>query len=351
MRVLSNIIYSVFFIIGGIILFPACSGKKQPLFPGVRNAHMMAYNTIDKYVVLFGGADEKQVLNETWILKDTSWEKVSGDAPAARTFANIVYDEANNRFILFGGNKVLFGPDTLGNQFLLNDTWELKNKKWKKLKTENAPSPRAEAAMAYDSERNKIVLFGGYQFTDDGLNYIKLNETWEFDGTDWKKIFVTGPSPRNGAAMIFDPQQKVCILFGGSIPRNASDSSIFNGTTWKWDGKSWTPIKTDAQNIFNSAMAYDPDKKMIIRFGGWDGKQRVYITWQFEENDWKEIKFNSNPLARNHAVMIYDSNKKRVLLFGGHDGENIFGDMWEYKYKDWRPVQSTAPVKRVENYH
>jgi hypothetical protein len=85
------------------------------------------------------------------------------DAPPARTFGNLVYDEQENRFILFGGSKVLFGGDNLGNHLLLNDTWQFKNNKWIEIKTSNAPHARAEAAMAYDIVRKKNCTFWGIQ--------------------------------------------------------------------------------------------------------------------------------------------------------------------------------------------
>jgi hypothetical protein len=37
----------------------------------VRNAHMMAFNRKEGFCILFGGANEKAVLNDTWVLKDT----------------------------------------------------------------------------------------------------------------------------------------------------------------------------------------------------------------------------------------------------------------------------------------
>jgi Galactose oxidase, central domain len=297
----TNMIKCISLVAAITVFISACTDKKEAVATGVRNAHMMSYNSAENYTLLFGGADEKQVLNETWLLKNTSWKKISGDAPPACTFGNLVYDEANNRFILFGGSKVLFGPDTLCNHFLLNDTWEFKNEKWKKLDTKTNPTARAEASMAYDDVRKKIVLFGGYMFSNDGLEYVKLKDTWEFDGTDWNKIVTNGPSPRSGAAMIFNRKKNSCILFGGSIPRNATDSSIFNGITWSWNGSLCKEVKTEAANSYNPAMAYNADENRIVRFGGWDGKQRLNSTWQLAQNEWEEIKTANAPSQQKNT--------------------------------------------------
>jgi hypothetical protein len=73
------------------------------------------------------------------------------------------------------------------------------------------------------------VLFGGA----DGNNL--LNETWEWDGTEWTQVADTGPLPRGHHDMVFDSEKKRTVLFGGAD----FVSQIFNDT-WEWDGKFWT---------------------------------------------------------------------------------------------------------------
>ncbi len=88
------------------------------------------------------------------------------------------------------------------------------------------PAPRAWHAMAYDSARGRVVLFGG--------NYANTNtfygDTWEWDGATWTLRTTTGPAPRQEHAMAYDSARGVTVLFGGW---SFSD-------TWEWDGASWT---------------------------------------------------------------------------------------------------------------
>ncbi|HIE72090.1 MAG TPA: hypothetical protein EYP98_19025 [Planctomycetes bacterium] len=44
--------------------------------------------------------------------------------------------------------------------------------------------------MAYDSARGKVVMFGGW----NGSSH--LNDTWEYDGTEWHPIRRRGDQPR-----------------------------------------------------------------------------------------------------------------------------------------------------------
>ena len=56
------------------------------------------------------------------------------------------------------------------------------------------PSPRVRSAMAYDSMRRSVVLFGG-----DPVRAALIGDTWQWDGADWTQLADTGPSPRAGA--------------------------------------------------------------------------------------------------------------------------------------------------------
>ena len=38
--------------------------------------------------------------------------------------------------------------------------------------------------MAYDRKRDRIVLFGGRKGWPDG----DLNDTWEWNGTEWRRV-------------------------------------------------------------------------------------------------------------------------------------------------------------------
>ncbi|TJY37081.1 Kelch repeat-containing protein [Pontimicrobium aquaticum] len=315
---------------------------------GVRNAQAMAYNSDESKIYLFGGANHEKVMNDLWCFEKDEWIQIDlNNKPEPRTFSNLVYDSKNERLILFGGNKVLFGDGSNSNT-LLNDTWEFKNGQWKKLTTKGTPQPRAEAAMVYDEIRNRVVLFGGYTFQDK--SYKKLNDTWEFYENEWHLITNDGPSARNGAAMIFDIKNKVSILFGGStIDRQYGKTK---GETWSWNGKKWRKFKISKTiGIFNAAMVYETNKKEILRFGGWNGKTRINETWVFRNKKWNKLNTKNSPESRNHSFMVYDEQNKRTILFGGHDGDFVYGDIWEFKDYKWKKIKNTKPQKRIENNH
>ncbi|MFZ0060445.1 MAG: kelch repeat-containing protein [Pyrinomonadaceae bacterium] len=322
--------------------------SRPPTFQeiGVRNAHAMAYDSDRRRVVLFGGADESKVCGDTWEWDGKRWTRVNHTGPGPRTFPAMAYDSVRRRLVLFGGNRVLFGKSPGENKFL-NDTWEWDGRRWTEIKV-TGPSPRAEAAIAFDEKRGRVMLFGGHNRAGDAGS--RLGDTWEWDGKTWTEIKVPGPSPRNGAAQVYDSGFGKIVLFGGSTREAVS------GETWTWDGKKWVEDRAAVtEGRFNCVMAYDDARHKIIRFGGRYAGKPLGDTWEYDAKGWMQLAL-TGPTARNHAAVAYDSKRTKIVLFGGHDfgvhdGVNIFGDTWEWDGSNW-VLKKAADVKRgIDNGH
>src|SRR5262245_25538876 len=93
--------------------------------------------------------------------------------------------------------------------------------------TPAGPFAQAGQAMAYDSARGRIVMFGGYEGS-------YLGTTWEWDGTSWlARAPATSPPVRANHAMAYDSARQRVVLFGGIW-----GTAAFLGDTWEWDGSS-----------------------------------------------------------------------------------------------------------------
>jgi hypothetical protein len=88
--------------------------------------------------------------------------------PTARYAAAMAYDSVREVVVLFGGNSSGQWPAGA-----LGDTWEWNGSAWNQRTSGTSPSPRAHGAMTYDSARGVTVFFGGY-------NGSTLGETWEW---------------------------------------------------------------------------------------------------------------------------------------------------------------------------
>lgn len=64
--------------------------------------------------------------------------------------------------------------------------------------------------MAFDSARNRTVLFGGMGSTGE------LSDTWEWNGTAWSPISTPMPPARAFHGLAYDSARQRTVLFGGA---------------------------------------------------------------------------------------------------------------------------------------
>jgi hypothetical protein len=281
--------------------------------PGARWGHAMAYDRSCGRVVLFGGYDALGVLGDTWEWDGRTWMQVSTTGPAARFGHAVAHDSGRGRVVLFGGS------DPFGKNF--GDTWEWDGSSWTQVSS-TGPDARSGHAMAYDSGRGRVVLFGGGGSGALGC----LGDTWEWDGSSWTwtQVSATGPSARAGNAMAYDSGRGRVVLFGGSDPFGKNF-----GDAWEWDGSSWTQVSSTGPDARSGhAMAYDSGRGRVVLFGGYG----LGDTWEWDGSRWTWTQVSrTGPAARYSHAMAYDSGRGRVVLFGGRLGLGPpVGDTWEY---------------------
>jgi len=91
------------------------------------------------------------------------------------------------------------------------------NPPWLRVATEGPPS-RHGAAMCYDSDRQVTVLFGGATWASGPAGF--LGDTWEFDGTNWtQRLPAISPAGRAQANMVYDTKRHRTVLLEASNTR------------------------------------------------------------------------------------------------------------------------------------
>lgn len=80
--------------------------------------------------------------------------------------------------------------------------------------------------MAYDAGQGEVVLFGGWDTFGGFPTY--FDDTWAWDGTGWTLSAITGPSRRYDHAMAYDTTRDEVVLFGGQL------IGSFDDETWAW---------------------------------------------------------------------------------------------------------------------
>jgi len=126
--------------------------------PSVRQDHAMVYDSAEEVIVLFGGDDAGGYDDETWtynVATNTWTSKSPSSNPPARRRFSMVYDSAEGIIVLFGG---------IDSSSTKDDTWNYNtgSNSWVHKAPPSKPTGRDNYAMAYNSDRGDIVLFGGY---------------------------------------------------------------------------------------------------------------------------------------------------------------------------------------------
>ena len=281
-----------------------------------RKWHAMAYDSDRKVTVLFAGRDVSiNMLADTWEYDGKGWKEIKPPvSPAGRDSHGMVYDSVRKVVVMFGG------ATWAGTNPYNRDTWTWDGAAWTKVRIPptQKPSYRYGCRMAFDANRGRTVLFGGYDVAQ-GM----VNDTWEFDGAVWHLVSsATKPPARRDYGLAYDSDRKVVVLFGGQ------DQSSVLGDTWEWDGVNWvqrTPASTSPSPRFVEKMVYDSHRRRVMIYGGW-GSGLFNETWEYSGRDWALIPTANVPPYRDRFGAVFDADRQKTVIFGG----NFSSETWEY---------------------
>src|SRR2546430_6034320 len=134
------------------------------------------------------------------------------------------------------------------------------------------PGPRAGATLVYDPENKGVILFGGTHTVPhaDGTNEgVSTGDTWLWDGKSWRRFEVPGPPARSSAMATYDSKRHVVVLFGGGGPTGTGPALLLNDT-WTWDGARWSEMHPAhvPDGRFRAGMAFDEGRGVAATLGG-----------------------------------------------------------------------------------
>jgi len=231
--------------------------------PTGRFGASMVFDPTRNVSVLFGGIASLISIglpsNQTWEWNGTDWTQATPTtSPAGRAHYGLAYDLARQKVVMFGGST---NPGLLMTS---NQTWEYDGLTWVQVAMTSAqnPGPRQYPGMTYHAGLNRTVLFGGINPQTGGNS-----DTWMYNGSNWTiaPVLSAPPGPRNAPKMVYDHSRGVCLLQGGAVPTTGAAID----ETWEFDGAQWrqvtAPMPTSRSRF---AMAYDTTAQRVVLFGG-----------------------------------------------------------------------------------
>src|SRR5262249_38281130 len=200
--------------------------------------------------------------------------------PAPRYYHTLIYDPVRNRLLLFGGFDFHWG------EFLsYDDVWALSLNgapRWTRLPTLGpSPSPRALHSAVYDPVNDGMLVYGG--FAIQGVHAEPTHELWKFSlrgDPAWKLLDAEGSSPPLiGEDMVFDSSRRRMLVRTGG--------GNFDGATWELDldPLRWEWLPTEGGSTLGrggESVAYDPVRDRLAECGGTDPDGARSDVWSLE---------------------------------------------------------------------
>jgi len=198
----------------------------------------------------------------------------------------------------------------------------------------NLPEPRSSPGMTYDEERRVVVLVGG------SASRKTLNDTWEYDGNQWRLIEMPPPMITYAPAMTYSQSLKKIVLID------------WTPSIWEYDGLRWQQVLPQNQlpRIWFPEIGYDPSLERIVVFGE-VGAGSSYKTWLYDGVDLEKID-SSHPYydwgVRGQSYdriffpsLVYDRKNREMILQPPFKWTFVLkNNTWEIKLSE---EQSTLP--------
>jgi hypothetical protein len=265
--------------------------------------------------------------------------------PAPRGIPAMAYDSESDRVIVFGGEL-----EKPFSEKVSSATWsyDVESNEWTDMRPSTKPRALGGSSMAYDIESDRIIMYGG---GDADYNYYDGTWAYDFNSNEWSRL-ASGPEKREGAIMVYDSESDRMILFGGvRIGEGVFDdtwSYDFNTDTWL----DMQPANPPSARTWHN-MVYDVESDIVILWEGERAKTDNVWTYDYNSNSWTEYGPEDGPQFGQYegfGDMAYDSDSDRAITFGGgflvEGGTN--NETWAYDFNSNTWMQMEPAVSPDE---
>ena len=322
-----------------------------------RNDPAVIWDDIASRLIIFGGSDGTNYLNDTWqyVPSTNTWTDktavFSGTAPSTRELMFKGHDTVNNRLVIFGGRAGTTAALVRDDYAYLtlaagSETW-------------NVTTPTAGEksygawtnAGCYDPENQLMLCFGGF---DSSLESQRNVLAIDCSATALTMADVT-PNHylrgRDAMAYATNPDLNESLAAGGYARvitdlingNHTNEMWIYNHTSGYWRPALRGKAAIGWTNREGAVAIYDTNRNRFIIWGGLAGNNtsnNTYFndTWELKadaNNEYQLTKLaptGTKPSARWLAAAVYDAVNDRMVVFGGDDGTNYLNDVYTLSF-------------------
>lgn len=301
----------------------------------------LADDPADSYVVRFGGVEGSTTIDSTWSYVNGTWRNVtSGASPSDRFLPAMTYDYADGYVLLFGGLQIVGSNITS-----YGDTWAFQHGAWTQLVTPSSPTARGGASLVYDPTLGGVVLFGG----TSSLNAFD-NDTWLYRAGNWSKLDASGtaPSGRFGASLAWDSNAQEVVAFGGASICPLHCSSLFPGhnDTWAFQNGSWSNLTAaggpPTSTAFNSQLVNVSTSGELVLFEDLNASVPGDCqTWSYTAGTWAQLNLTPQACGMADPEATWDSEDGAAIFYGS-SSNILFEPTWAFAGGAWTQADNDS---------
>jgi hypothetical protein len=137
--------------------------------------------------------------------------------------------------------------------------------------------------------------------------------------------------------MAYDPDRRRLVLFGGAAmdgPERLDDLWEYDGAAGTWTARPrgqapWPP------SLYGHQMVYDPGRRRMVIPGGATTFGHVSETWELaaDTGAWAlRAATGTRPMNVSAYALAFDAGRAKVVMFGGwnNDAGSSSADLWEW---------------------
>jgi hypothetical protein len=256
----------------------------------------------------------------TWTFSETDrvWSPTTqplGEQPSGRILPGMAYDSDRQCIVLFGG-------DDLAR--CLGDTWvyDCKTRKWSRRETKTAPEPRAGHALVYVPGQKTVLLAGGY-----AGGWRPLKDVWAYDtqANEWTRLDLDLPTLAGHASAVFDAKRGHVVLAAYPATRGNRNVPVFMLSLDRASVKTLAADTTNTHSAFHckgKTWLSDLPDEWLTGVGAPEDPNDVFARLKaLPANSWKNMSPPKRPRERTWGIYLYDPRTHTGFAWGGgHSG-------------------------------
>ncbi len=310
------------------------------VLPAVTGA-AAAWDPVNERLLVVGGRTWNDLLDGVWAIDPTTGVVSElaplGVGPSPRYGHKVAVDPVRGRLLLVGGR---------GFHDLYDDVWELDLSSVDGTWTELAPlgdllEPRLGHSLHYDSDGDRLILFGGQGFHDLYGAVWTLSFGTTADGV-WEELASGGaaPDPRVACGAAWDDDEQRLFVGGGRAAHDVpSDLSVWHGNAGP--AGSWTslsPTLGPPDGGASPSWAWDPVAERLLQIGGRVPHDLLLEpqSVSFQEGlpgDWFGLApAGAPPPELTAAAAVFDVDGYGLWLIGGTTWHGLVDGVWRLDF-------------------